>query len=204
MRAALRAFAHITIFLVTALPSVVFASIYSANIRPLQFSPSARDFSRGLDVSVIRPMHSLRDLTSQDIQKMIPTDIDPASSGSGVAARILDQSVKNALNSDAMKRSDFGRTARSVQQSMQTNITIANREPNSVQHQFKLAMQPAQSQAVVRYTGFTTAQVTYRAAASETNFEMREPVKAFSTDVVYNHVDNPGDRKDLMSLRWAW
>lgn len=192
------------VFVTALAPIVCRASVYSARIRPLQLAPTARDYSRGLDGSAIQPIHSLRTLTSQDVQKMIPTDLDPAASPSRITARILDQSLKNAMSSEAVKHSSFGRTAASVQRSMQTNVTIANREPNSIQHQFKIAMQPVQSQALLHYSGLTDAQLTYRANDATAIFEMRESVKALSTDVVYNHVNVPGERKDLMSLRWVW
>jgi hypothetical protein len=50
----------------------------------------------------------------------------------------------------------------------------------------------------------TNAQISYRATESKVDFEWREPVAAIDTDLVFNHVNVPGERRDLMSLRWSW
>ncbi len=194
----------LTVCLMSALPSVCWASVYSAKIRPMQFSRARQDFSRGLDASTIQPVKSRNEMTSADIQKVIPTDLDASLNEQQIATRIVDRSLKNALNSDMLKQSAFGRTAASVQNSLQTNIVVANREPNSIKHEFKFAMEPAQSQARLRYTGLADASLTYQATNSKTDLEIREPVHFMATDVVYHHTTIPNDQRDLMSMRWAW
>ncbi len=193
----------LTVLLVSALPCVCPASVFSGKIRKMHFSPS-RDFSRGMDVSKITPVNSLRTITSEDVGQMIPTDMEPGADSSTLTSRILDQSVRTMLASEAVKRSSFGQTASKVQSAMQTNITVAARSPNSVNHQVNFAVRPAQTQAVLNYSGLTNAQLSYRALESKMDFEWREAVSALDTDVVFNHIDMPGDRKEVMSLRWAW
>lgn len=193
----------ITVCLMSALSSISMASVYSAKIRPIDFNPLRADYSRGLDASTIHPIESTKGLKYSDVQKIIPTDLDPNNQG-GVGRRILDNSLKNALNSDALKNSSLGRTAASVQESMQTNVSMGSRESNSVHHEFQFAADPVQVRARIHYSGLTDANLSYHAGESKTDFEMREPVRMIATDIVYNHTDVPGDRRDLMSLRWKW
>lgn len=193
----------LTAALACALPSVCVASVFSAKIRKLHFSPK-RNYSRGLDASKIQPVTSLRDMTSEDVAKMIPTDLSSTSDTRVVTSRILALSVQNVINSDAVKHSTLGSTAQSVQQTMQDGMTVASREPNSVQHELKFSMKPTQTEAMVRYSGLTNARVSYLASESKMDVEIREPFEALATDVVFNHVNIPGDRKDVMSLSWSW
>ncbi len=187
----------------SVLASPASASVFSAKIRPFQFNPEPTDYSRGLDLSIIQPIESMRGLRSADVQNVIPTDLDP-NDQSHVGRRILNNTVTHAINSDSIRNSALGRTAQTVQQSMQGGVTMGSREPNSVQHEIRVAADPMQAQARIRYSGLTNAQLSYRATESKTDFEWREPVAAIATDLVFNHTDCPGDRRDLMSLRWAW
>ncbi len=195
---------QLTIILACSLPGICQASLYSAPIRPMQFTPAEQDYSRGFDASIIQPVEPQNELSSADIQKIIPTNLDSSLSAETIAGRIVDQSLKAALASEALKKSSLGHTVGSVQKSLQTNVTVANREPNSIKHEFKIAMEPAQSQARLRYSGIGNASLTYRALESKTDFEMREPIHFISTDIVYNHIDTPSEKRDTMSLHWAW
>jgi hypothetical protein len=193
----------VAVCLASALSSVSQASVFSAKIRPMQFNPEPADYSRGLDLSIIQPVRSMRGIHYSDVASVIPTDLDP-NDQNGVGRRILNNTVNRAINSDSVRRSSLGRTAQSVQNSMQGGVSLGSREPNSVQHEIRVAADPMQVQARINYSGLTNAQLSYRAAESKVDFEWREPVAAIDTDLVYNHVNVPGDSRDLMSLRWSW
>lgn len=193
----------VAVCLASALSSFAQASVFSAKIRPMQFNPEPADYSRGLDLSVIQPLQSMRGLQYSDIANVIPTDLDPRDQA-GIGRRILNNTVRHAIGSDSLRKSSIGRTAQSVQNSMQGGVSLGSREPNSIQHQIRVAADPLQGQARIRYSGLTNAQLSYRATESKVDFEWREPVAAIDTDLVFNHVNVPGERRDLMSLRWSW
>jgi hypothetical protein len=196
-------FCGLIVCTLSALSSISTASVYSGKIRPMEFNPRPDDYSRGLDASLIHPIESANGIKYADVQKMIPTDLDP-NNQSSVGQRIFDTSLKSAIDSDVFRKSSVGQTATNVEKSMQANISVSSREPNSIKHEFKLAADPMQAQARINYSGVTNAQLSYHATESKMDFEWREPVAMISTDVVYNHVNTPSDRKDLMSLRWSW
>lgn len=189
--------------LTNALSSVGGASVFSAKIRPLQFNPEPMDYSRGLDLSVIQPIYSVRGLKSADVANVIPMDLDPGDQ-LHVGRRIISNTVSHAMRSDVLRNSSLGRTAQTVQNSMQAGMTVGSREPNSIQHQIRAAVDPVQAQARINYSGLTNAQLSYHANESQVDFEWREKVAVISTDLVYNHVSDPAGRRDLMSLRWSW
>lgn len=171
----------------------------------MQFNPEPPDYSHGLDASTIQPIESTRGIKYKDVQAIIPTDLDP-NNPQGDLHRIANNAMKNAIESDGIKNSGIGRTAASVQQSMQTGASFGgdSADPSAVHHEIKVAGDPFQQQARINYSGLTHAQLSYHASESKMDFEVREAVRAISTDLVFNHTDIPGDRRDLVSLRWNW
>lgn len=176
----------------------------AGNQRLWHFSP-VRDFSRGLDASAIQPIGSLREMNSGDISMIIPaSDLQPTSDGSKVAVKIIDHSLSNFFNSPAVRTSDLGRTAVRVEKHMESDIALGGGSPHSIQHNVKFAMRPTQTRAIIEYTGVTNAQLTYNAASSIVDLEVKERIAAFSTDFVYNHINMPSDTRNTVSLRWIW
>lgn len=171
-------------------------------IRYLTLAP--HNFEKGLDVSVIQPIESLRTIKSEDVAMMIPhRDLTTGADGSLVATRILDHSLSNFFNSPAVRNSDFGKTAHTVEKSMESEAAFGGSEEGSVQHKLKFAMKAIETKAQLEYSGVTNAQLSYNIAQSKMDLEVHEQV-ASNTRVVFNHIDQPDDRRETLSLRWAW
>ena len=163
------------------------------------------DYSKGLDFSVIQPIASLRDVNTDDIAKMIPVhELNSTSDGGLVASQIVDHSLSTWFNSEAVRKSDLGRSAHEVEQHMESDIAFGGNAPEETKHAFKFAMRPTQTRALIEYSGVTNAQLSYHVAQSKVDLEVREDVSALGTQVVYNHINKPGDNTDLLSMRWAW
>ena len=162
------------------------------------------DCSRGFDASTIEPVRPYNEVDSSDISKMIPQDMQATSDGGQVAARIADRSMNSLMDSPLMKSSDIGRAAKSVEHSMQADMSVGGTEPDSVKHSFHFDVQAAQTKAQLKYEGITHANLTYQVSGQTLNFEVREPMKMMKTDLVYNHVDTWNDRRDTLSVRWIW
>ena len=162
------------------------------------------DCSKGYDASIIQPVRPYDDVDSQDIQKMIPQDMQPSSDGAQVASRIADKSMNSFMDSPMMKSSDIGRAAKSVEHSMQADMSVGGAEPDSIKHSFHFDVQAAQTKAMLKYQGITNANLSYQASGQTLNLEVREPMKIIKTDLVYNHIDSWNDRRDTLSVRWIW
>jgi hypothetical protein len=192
--------------LVTAGPAVSWASAQRTAQPIVLNSPLrnlSRDFSRGFNLATIQPVQSLRSIRSSDVGMLIPaSELKPESDSSTIAAQIIDHSMTNFLKS--MQNSELGRTVKLVEKSVETQVTLGGTDPDSTRHSIKLAMRAAQSSALIRYSGITDATVTYQILRSALDFEIREPLPIFKTDLVYNHVATRDDRRDVLSLRWTW
>lgn len=163
------------------------------------------DYSKGLDFSVIQPIASLRDMNTDDIAKMIPVhELNSTSDGGLVASQIVDHSLSTWFNSEAVRNSELGRTAHVVEEHMESDVAFGGNTPEETKHAFKFAMRPTQTRAVVEYSGVTNAQLSYHVAQSKMNLEVREELSALGTQLVYNHINQPGDSTDVLSMRWAW
>jgi hypothetical protein len=184
--------------------------IASASVSPAARSPQSfvftrePDFSRGMDASAIQPMRSLNGMRYEDISKFIPSDLSPTMSGGMISGRIAERSLYSFFNSPAMRSSELGRSAHSIDNKMKGGVSLSGSGEKSLHHEFKFAMRPSQARAVVQYSGLTDAQVSYQAMDSKLDFEVRESVSAIGTQVVFNHIAQRGDNTDMLSMRWAW
>jgi hypothetical protein len=166
----------------------------------------SRDYSHGLDISAIQPIESMRDVKNEDIAKVIPNDLQPTSptqGGGEVASKILDHSISNIFNSQAVRNSELGKTAHNVEKSLDSEKSFGGTEASSIHHVVKFQVRAAQTKAQLAYTGLTNAQLSYQVNQSKMDLEVFEKLDT-NTKIVYNHVIKPGDRSDLVSLRWTW
>ena len=178
-------------------------ALRSSLMTDFSFSRKTTDYSKGIDISIIRPVE-VPGMSSDDISKIIPSNMSPTSNENLVATQILDHSLSNWFNSEAVRNSDFGRTAHHVEKSMEGDVSFGGIQPDSIKHQFRFQMKATQTQAQLGYTGLTTAQVTYYMLQDKTNFEVREPMKVLNTQVVYNHIVSHEETRKMVSLRWSW
>lgn len=162
------------------------------------------DFSRGVDFGVIQPVASDRETTAKDISKIIPSNMKPSSDGGLVASQILDHSLSNWFNSEAVKNSSVGRTAHQIEKSMTGDVSFGGTRKNSIKHNLKFAMKATQTQALLEYSGLTNAQLTYFIVQEKTDVELRENVRALKTQVVFNQTSSRSNSQKMLSLRWNW
>jgi hypothetical protein len=153
----------------------------------------------GIDFSRIAQF-SLDEYTSKDISKMIPTNMAASNDTGHVASQILDQSMQSLFNSESFKTSDIGRSTHKIEKSMQQDVTIGGSAPDSIQHNFKFNMQAAQGKALIDYSGFGHAQISYQVASQELNLEVFHHITG-NMKVAYNHINNPSDQRDTVSLK---
>lgn len=163
------------------------------------------DFSRGIDATCIQPVESLNALRAEHINSIIPAkDLQPTNDGGLVATRILDHSISNLLNSEAVRNSSLGRTAHQLEDKMEGDLSFGGSEPDSVHHSLKFSMKAAQTRADLEYNGITKALITYYIAQSATNLEIREDISLLGTELVFNHLTSPDETRRTVSFRWDW
>ncbi len=153
----------------------------------------------GIDFSRIAQF-SFEDYSSQDVSMMIPTNMAASNDTGHIASQILDRSMQSLFNSEYFKSTDLGKTSHKVEKSMQQNVTIGGTAPNSIQHNFKFNMQAAQGKALIDYSGFANAQLSYQVSSQELNLEIYHHLSG-NVKLAYNHINNPTDQRDTVSLK---
>jgi len=189
--------------IVSEAQAVIPHALRSSLMREFAFAPSM-DFSKGLDASAIRPVESSRVTRPEDVAQVIPANMAPTNDGSRVATQILDHSLTNWFNSEAVRSTSFGRGAHQLEKQLRTDVSFGGAKPEETKHNLRFQMKATQTQAQVAYSGITNAQLTYFVTQNKTDLELREQVPGLRTQLVVNHTVAPDDRRDTLSLRWSW
>ena len=157
-----------------------------------------------LEVFLCVILMSVMTIRSEDISRIIPTDLRPTNDGGVVASRIGERGINAWLNSPSMKNTGIVKGAQSLERNMASDVAIGGDEPDSIKHSFKFGVKAEQSKAQLEYAGLMNANVSYQVAASTFNVEVREPVALLQTDLVFNHINTRDDQRDVLSVRWNW
>jgi hypothetical protein len=161
------------------------------------------NFSAGIDLSTIQPAYLATDLDIKDFERYIPLrELKP--DDDKIAARIVDHSLNQYLNSPAVKGSSFGRTARRVENSLKADVAWTSGSSQTLKHNVKALFRPTQATALLEYTGLTTAQLIYTFNQSLINFETVNVIDASGVELIFNHIKEPNDIRDIASLRWKF
>lgn len=162
------------------------------------------DFSKGFNIGTVQPVRNPNEIGSDDVSKLIPQDIQPTSNAGQVASRILDRSLNTWMNSDMMKDSSLVKSAKSLENTMGSDVSIGGEDSDEMKHSFKFNVRAEQAKALVKYEGLTNAQLSYQVGSDRLDFEVREPMAVLETDLVYNHTNSRADNRDIVSVRWVW
>ena len=173
-------------------------------IKDIDLSPRLEGYGRGFDISTVERVMSVMTIRSEDISRIIPTDLRPTNDGGVVASRIGERGINAWLNSPSMKNTGIVKGAQSLERNMASDVAIGGDEPDSIKHSFKFGVKAEQSKAQLKYAGLMNANVSYQVAASTFNVEVREPVALLQTDLVFNHINTRDDQRDVLSVRWNW
>jgi hypothetical protein len=115
-------------------------------------------------------------ITSDDVSKIIPTDMQATGDSGAVANRIADRGLNYWFNSPAMKESTLGRVAQETQEKLHTDVIVEGGGAEKIQHKFSFRVEAFQALAKFEYTGWLKAAIDYDARASQTNILFSEKV----------------------------
>lgn len=159
---------------------------------------------RAISDQLIADFYAVRSQeTHMDAQQVIPLDMQATGDANYVLGRLADRGLTSFVTSDSFKNSQFGRTTAEVQKTMQADISVKSSEPHAIEHKFNLNFQLFQAVAQLKYTGFTTLLVRYKASLSELNFEVSEKLDD-GKDIVFDHLASSDSQLSQVSLRWTF
>lgn len=146
-------------------------------------------------------------ITSKDVEKIIPIDMNESKDMGYVASKIGDQTLQTWFNQPEVRNSSIGQTAAKVEESMKTEVEVKGANENSVDHKFSFQVLALQTKTKVQYTGWLNAVLNYDARFRETVFEINE--KIWNNKQFFISHTNRGSAEldtDLstMGLRWSW
>jgi hypothetical protein len=141
-------------------------------------------------------------ITSKDVEKIIPTDLQATRDLNKVAARIADRSLQTWFNSSQVQGSSLGQTASKVQRQLASEITLKSDEPQAVEHKFTIQLMALQAAAKFQYTGFLNAVFNYDVRAAESMVELSE--KVFNKDLFVNHTSSSREGVSSVGIKWGW
>ena len=168
----------------------------------LRCALSAKTFDKGADYSIILPVAPEGDIGAKDVGRVIPQTMQPTNDQGKIAAQIVDRSMNSYFDSADFKNSGIGRQTKSVEKKMQQNVAFGGGDdPMATRHVFKFQMKATDQKAMVDYTGFFNAELSYQAGIQTTNLEVFEDLAA-RTKVVLAHLATPTDTRNVVSLRY--
>ncbi len=159
----------------------------------------SNDFSRGTDT---RQVNRVREV-GMNLDQILPSRLSPVTDAGSVSAQIFDHSVSAFFKNDAIKNSFVGRTAETVEKKMKAEVELGGAEPDSQKHNIKFQVKASETKASMEYRGLMNADLSYSVGSQRTNFEIHEELSSL-TNLVYSHVTEPNDRRDILSLRMNW
>ena len=157
---------------------------------------------KNLDLSAIEKIRPKQELARIQTENYIPTNLAPSADTTYVATRIISHSVGKWLESPHLRRTSFGSAAYQINESMNTRVSF-RADDSDLKHDVQFQVRAAETVAAIKYEGYLNAQLAYRLDNKNANFEVTKSLDGEAT-LVFNHSDVPGEKKDLLSLRWVF
>lgn len=158
------------------------------------------------------------ELSSSDLQTMIPLDMTPTGNALTVAAKIGDRVFQNWFESEAVKNSAFGKTATRIDSAMKAEVVVGKsstsdknqntpsdnaQNQNQTEHKFSFQFQALQALAKLKYEGWTRAAMSFDVRQNQTVIELTE--KFFKNKEFFVSQTRTADQQsNLTGVRWSW
>lgn len=142
-------------------------------------------------------------LTSSDVAKVVPLDLQQGDSEGTVFKRIADRGISSWLNSNLIKETSLGRIAEEAKEKLKADVVVESSEPSGVSHKFSFKVEAFQALAKLEYTGWLQCDIAYDAKSSATDILFKE--KVFSDkDLVLGHKASREQNFSSIELAWTW
>lgn len=183
----------------TAFVTLTLVTLTSAVVSQPCLAKLTVDNTQPIAVPVVQ---APEEITTKDVEKIIPTDLQATNDLNQVALRIADRSIQAWFNSAHIQASAIGQTANTVQEKMATDITVKSDEPEGVEHKFSVQLMALQAMAKLQYSGWLNAVFNYDARAAKSMIEFSE--KVFNKDFFVNHSSSSKGDVSAVGIKWGW
>lgn len=142
-------------------------------------------------------------ITSADVAKIVPLDLNEDDSEGTVLSRIADRGFSLWFNSSFVKSSAIGQFAERTQEKLKTDVIVPAGTPSGTSHKFSFRVEAFQALAKLEYTGWLKAAVNYDAKASCTDILFKEKVFE-NKDLVVSHKATQQEGLSMVGLAWSF
>jgi hypothetical protein len=194
------------------------ASIPRADVRRIDFSliTNYSIFDQARLLPVVPRVLALEDMSSDDLSLSVTPSLQAESNGrnfntfeqsqatsaqnSQVGKDLLNQNINRMLQAQKAKGGAIGSTANRIQNTMQTDVDFGSNDPGAIHHKVRVKLNAAQGQAVMDYSGFMNAQLSYGVGSSAGLRAAVIQKLDDSTNLVIDHTTNHTERVERVSL----
>lgn len=153
--------------------------------------------TKELNLSFLARIQIMIDQNNQyNVSQYIPyANLSTNSSGSDVAKKVFQQTMKTLLNSDTAQNSLFVQNANELQSAMSAEV-------GSTQHKVSFGINAIETTAQVKYKGAVQAEFTYDLSNQDATFEVSKQIGA--QVYAYTHNENSQGHSDNVGVRWSF
>lgn len=165
---------------------------------------------KSIDLSSTQPItipdfyySQVNQISSKDVEEIIPMDMEPTSNSSEVATRIADRSLQVWARTVG-KDVSLVKVAKNVERQLKADVDLSSgSQPDDLHHRVKLNVKAFQTLAEIEYSGWTTALINY-------NFSRQKSLVKLSEKILSNKdlfVMGESDQVQTVSsvgLSWKW
>jgi len=174
--------------------------ILSLSILTAQSAFAALPPQTELDLRKIKKIEPANKVTSDDVAKVIPTELQPGEDQNEIGLKIADRSANSITQGDFFRQSDIGRAANAVQNSLKTEMSLGGGEGHTT-HNIQMQVLAFEQKAFIRYAGFTHFKMTYLNYKNDLDLEVSEKI-GDNTDFVLTHDVNAS--LSAANVRWSF
>lgn len=143
-------------------------------------------------------------LTSEDVAKIIPTDVDASTKTGVVMKRIADRSFQYVMQNSPLKNNSLVQSANSLQEKMKADIVVPPSAPGETAHKLTFQYEIFQSLAKLEYSGWLKAIVNMNIQASESDIIIKERVFSDKDLYLQQKVSASTGTTNSLGLSWSW
>ena len=142
-------------------------------------------------------------ITTEDVAKIIPTDVNRGTTTSQFVTRVADKTFNLWFNSAAMKNSALGRAVETTQEKLKTDVEVKADTPEGISHKISVRIDAFQALAKLEYKGWVNCALNYDAKSSESLFQLKEKVLD-NKNLIVSHKATRDQDLSMIGLAWSW
>ncbi|MCE3009899.1 MAG: hypothetical protein LW875_04730 [Proteobacteria bacterium] len=156
----------------------------------------------GISPDLVANFNQFAKVNPLDASQYIPVSLRPEMGTREVMSKIADRSMSTWFQSDQVQNSFLGRTANNVEETVRSEVQLGGHDEKT-HHKLNFELKAFQSQAMVKYTGFANASLTYQLINSSVGLEVSEKVSQ-EVQMIFSHVAKSGSKISAVSWRWEF